>query len=168
MKSAEAFIKSKFPEAYAAYQQYKKEEKAKEKAAAKKLKEKAMKNRQDFEDYPLYYYYETSYHGWTEGDKEGSLSLDEAFEKVENAVIDPAGFGGGMSFKEYLDTVGHETEAHFFKRWFDILTGKSEELADEISDCDCRVTQNPVHDGIKLFTRDEVKAFFRKAKYKDK
>ena len=168
MKSAEAFIKSKFPEAYAAYQQYKKEEKAKEKAAEKKRKEKAMKNRKDFEDYLLYYYYDTSYHGWTEGDKEGSLNFDEAFEKVENAVIDPAGFSGGMSFKEYLDTVAHETEAHFFKRWFGILNGNSDELAEEISNCDCRVTQNPVHDGIKLFTRDEVKAFFRKAKYKDK
>ena len=44
MKSAEAFIKSKFPEAYAAYQQYKKAEKAKEKAAEKKRIEKEMKN----------------------------------------------------------------------------------------------------------------------------
>jgi hypothetical protein len=162
MKSAEAFIKSKFPEAYAAYQQYKKEEKAKEKAAEKKRIEKEMKNRKDFEDYPLYYYYETSYRG------QNSIDLDDAFEKVENAVIDPAGFSGGMSFKEYLNKVAHETEAHFFKRWFDILTGKSNELADIISDSDYRVTQNPVHDGIKLFTRDEVKAFFRKAKYKDK
>lgn len=168
MKTAEAFIKAKFPEAYAAYQQYKKEEKEKEKAAKKKLIEKAKKTRKDFEDYPLYYYYETSYHGWTEGDKESSIHLDDAFEKVENASIDPSGFGGGMSFKEYLNTVAHETEAHFFKRWFGILTGKSDELAEEISDCDYRVTQNPVHDGIKLFTRDEVKAFFRKAKYKDK
>lgn len=167
MKSAEAFIKSNFPEAYAAYQQYKKDEKVKEKEAAKKRKEKEMKNRKDFEDYPLYYYYETSYHGWTEGDKENSIHLDEAFERVENAVIDPAGFGGGMSFKEYLNKVAHETEAHFFKRWFDILTGKSDELAEAISDCDYRVTQNPVHEGIRLFTRDEVKAFFRKAKYKD-
>lgn len=167
MKSAEAFIKSKFPEAYAAYQQYKKEEKAKEKAAEKKRIEKEMKNRKDFEDYPLYYYYETSYKGWTEGDKESSINLEEAFEKVENAEIDPAGFNGGMSFKEYLAKVAHETEARFFKRWFDILNGKSDELAKEISDCDYRVTQNPVHEGIKLFTRDEVKAFFRKATYKD-
>lgn len=168
MKSAEAFIKSKFPEAYVAYQQYKKEEKVKEKVAEKKRKEKEMKNRKDFDDYPLYYYYETSYQGWTEGDKESSINLDEAFETVENTVIDPYGFGGVMSFKEYLDTVAHETEAHFFKRWFDILTGKSDELAEKINNCDCRVTQNPVHEGIRLFTRAEVKAFFRNAKYKDK
>lgn len=168
MKTAEAFIKTEFPEAYAAYQRYKTATKAKEKEAAKEKLEKAIKNRDAFEDYPLYYYYETSYHGWTEGDKESSIHLDDAFKKVENASIDPSGFGGGMSFKEYLETVAHETEAHFFKRWFGILNGTSEELAEELSDCDYRVTQNPVHDGIKLFTRDEVKAFFRKAKYKDK
>lgn len=167
MKSAEAFIKTKFPDAYAAYQQYKKDEKVKEKAAEKKRKEKEMKNRKDFEDYPLYYYYDTSY-GWSEGDKEGSISLKDAFEKVENASIDPAGFGGGMTFKEYLDHCSFETEAHFFKRWFGILKGTSEDLAEEISNCDYRVTQNPVHEGIRLFTNDEVKAFFRNAKYKEK
>ena len=101
--------------------------------------------------------------------EEGKVPSDSLYvKKVENAVIDPAGFSGGMSFKEYLNKVAHETEAHFFKRWFDILTGKSNELADIISDSDYRVTQNPVHDGIKLFTREEVKDFFRKAKYKDK
>mgnify|MGYP003397527450 FL=1 len=167
MKTAEAFIKSKFPEAYAAYQQYKKDEKAKVKVSEKRRKEKEMKNRKDFEDYPLYYYYEASYHGWTEGEfpKCSSIDLGKAFEKVENAVIDPSGFSGGMSFKKYL---AHETEDHFFKRWFDILNGKSDELAKEISDSDYHVTRNPVHDGIKLFSRDEVKAFFRNAKYKDK
>ena len=166
MKSLEAFIKKDFPEAYKAYQEYKKVETAKEKEKDKKRLAEAIKNRASFEDYPFYYEYETSYKGWTEGPHDDSIDFKDAFERVEDVTIDPDGFGGGMTFKEFLEYV-YETESEFFKRWFEILNGKRDDLADKIGNDDYRVTKNPVYGSLSLFTKDEIKDFFRKAKYKE-
>ena len=166
MKSLEAFIKKDFPEAYKAYQEYKKEETKKEKEIAKKRLEEAIKNRGEFSDYSFYYEYETSYKGWTEGPHEEGISFKEAFERVEDVTIDPDGFSGGMTFKEFLDYIV-ETESEFFERWFEILKGERDDLAEKIGNDDYRVTKTPVYSNLVLFTKAEVKDFFRKAKYKE-
>lgn len=166
MKSLEAFIKKDFPEAYKAYQEYKKVETKKEKEEAKKLLAEAIKNRCEFSDYSFDYEYETSYKGWTEGPYDESISFKEAFERVEDVTIDPDGFSGGMSFKEFLEYIC-ETESEFFKRWFEILKGKRDDLAEKIGNEDYRVAETPVYSNLELFTTAEIKDFFRKAKYKE-
>lgn len=167
MKTIENFLKEKFPDALAAYKEYEKEELKKEKDKAKKKLEEEIKNRSDFEDYSFIYEYESSYKGWSEGPYEGDISFITAFEYVENYTIDPYAVNGGKTFEEFLK-LKKMTEKEFFDKWFKILNGKSDELYNAIMKRweDNRLEDTPTFDGFSLFTKDEIKNFFRKCTYK--